>query len=71
MFKKTGKDLEISFKSLKPLLTETPVVQTETPNIIVKSGKIRYSESRLTEIKNEITNIYDNLFKIKIIINRS
>lgn len=69
--KKTGKSLDISFKSLKPLLTETPVIQTETPDIIVKSGKIRYSESRLTEIKNEITNIYDNLFKIKIIINRS
>lgn len=68
---KTKKDLENHFKSLKPLLTYTPVIQTELPDIIVEAGRIRYSESRLAEIKNELTNIYDCLFTIKIIINRS
>lgn len=64
------KELENYFKSLKPLLTDTPVIQTDLPDIVVESGKIKYSESRLTEIRNELTNIYDCLFAIKIIVNR-
>ena len=65
------KELENYFKSLKPLLTDTPVIQTDSPDIVVESGRIKYSESRLAEIRNELTNIYDCLFAIKIIVNRS
>jgi hypothetical protein len=64
------KSLDINFKQLKPLLTATAVVPESTPDIEVKRGKINYSPQRIVEIQDCIQNIQDELFKLKIVINR-
>lgn len=64
------KSLDVNFKQLKPLLTATAVVHESTPDIEVKRGKINYSPQRIVEIQDCIENIQDELFKLKIVINR-
>lgn len=65
------KQIDDNFKSLKPLLTDTPKNQTENKDIVMENGTIKYSEGRKTEIHNALSEILDALFTIKIIINRS
>lgn len=59
------KSLDSKFKQLKPLLTET------TPDIEIKRGKITYSLQRIVQINDSIECIQDELFKLKIIINKA
>lgn len=65
------KTLDVGYKQLKPLLTDTAVVPDSTPDIEVKRGKITYSSQRVVEIQECLQNIQDELFKLKILINRA
>ena len=65
------KTLDVGYKQLKPLLTDTAVVPDSTPDIEVKRGKITYSSQRIVEIQECLQNIQDELFKLKILINRA
>ena len=65
------KMLDVGYKQLKPLLTDTAVVPDSTPDIEVKRGKITYSSQRIVEIQECLQNIQDELFKLKILINRA
>lgn len=65
------KTLDAGYKQLKPLLTDTAVVPDSTPDIEVKRGKITYSPQRIVEIQECLQNIQDELFKLKILINRA
>lgn len=65
------KTLDVGYKQLKPLLTDTAVVPDSTPDIEVKRGKITYSPQRIVEIQECLQNIQDELFKLKILINRA
>jgi hypothetical protein len=56
-------------KILNRLLTETPAVPIETPELSVKDGLANYSSQRIAEICSEITAINDLLFNLKIRIN--
>ncbi len=68
---KLQQSLKINFKQLKPLLTDTAAVPQALPDVDVKRGKITYSPNRLIEIQEVLQNILDDLFKLKIIINRA
>lgn len=58
-----------SIDILKRLLTETSV--DKSAEVIMKDGILNYSAERLTQINNEIDTLENDLFRFKIIINRS
>lgn len=65
------KSLDLKFKQLKPLLTYTAVVPETTPDVEIKRGKITYSSQRIVQINDSIECIQDELFKLKIIMNKA
>ncbi len=71
VIKKHKESLLTNFKSLKPLLTDTPVNPEGEPDIEVKNGIIKYSKDRVIEIKKIISSLSDDLFVFKMEINRS
>jgi hypothetical protein len=62
-------DISSGLNSLKRLLTETPLSETESPQITLESGRANYSLNRLLEIDVIINTIKENLFKLKVKIN--
>lgn len=67
---KCEETLDLNFKLLKPLLTDTPVNKKTTRHITSKGGKMTYSEERLVEIRETLQAINDDLFTLKMLINK-
>lgn len=62
-------EISSGLNSLKRLLTETPISESETPQITLENGRANYSMNRLLEIDVTINSIKENLFKLKVKIN--
>lgn len=62
-------DISSGLNSLKRLLTETPISDSETPQIALENGCANYSLNRLLEIDVVINSIKENLFRLKVKIN--
>lgn len=61
--------ISLGLNSLKRLLTETPIAQTDTPEITLSNGLANYSLNRVLEINLEINTIKEKTFKLKVNIN--
>ncbi len=59
-----------NLNELKPLLTDTPIVQEGLPDITMEEGNVYYSQQRQIEIGEKLQLLFDGFFAIKILINR-
>lgn len=64
------KRISSNLNELKPLLTNTPIVQGGMPDIIMEEGNVHYSQQRQTEIREKLQLLFDDFFAIKILVNR-
>lgn len=69
IFKTEQDALEADIRDLKRLLTDTPIDNTDTSNISIRNGVVKYSKNRLTEISTCVLNIDNQLFDLKHQIN--
>jgi hypothetical protein len=63
------KEITKRINSLKRLLTETPIIPNNSPELSVKNGYATYATNRIIKIDTEINAINEHLFKLKIKIN--
>jgi hypothetical protein len=68
-FNEVENEITNKLNSLKRLLTETPAVQSKTPELSIKKGLATFSPNRIIEIDTEINSINECLFKMKVRIN--
>lgn len=71
---KTIEDFETSlkpdFKTLKNLLTDSPLVPSTPPEVTITDGNVKYSASRIDEIITTIFDLNDKLLNFKLFINK-
>lgn len=58
-----------NIRTLKKLLTGTPIDKKETSKIKIDKGIVSYSQDRILEVVSETNSLKNNLFKLKIVIN--
>lgn len=63
------KNISKNIRTLKRLLTETPIDKKETSKIKINKGVVSYSQERILEIVSETNSLKNDLFKLKIVIN--